>query len=51
MEDFLSINDAIAVAGGEEKAEAIIAISQLRKDLVLVIDEAAANKIKILGGK
>jgi central glycolytic genes regulator len=35
----------IAVAGGAEKAEAIISISKLNEALVLVTDEQAAEQI------
>lgn len=35
----------IGVAGGEDKAEAIIAISHLSKDIILVTDENAARSI------
>lgn len=45
LSEFLKIPNTIGVAGGEEKAEAIISISTLRPDMVLVIDESAANKI------
>lgn len=43
--DFEKVSNAIGVAGGERKAEAIIAISSLKKDMTLVIDEGAARKI------
>lgn len=45
LEIFKNIDIAIGVAGGEKKAEAIIAVTSLRKDITLVTDEAAANKI------
>lgn len=51
LEKFLSIPKILGVAGGEEKARAIISISMLRPDMVLVIDESLAHSIiKILGG-
>ncbi|KXZ40260.1 central glycolytic genes regulator [Alkalithermobacter thermoalcaliphilus JW-YL-7 = DSM 7308] len=45
VEDFKKIKDAIGIAGGTKKAEAIIAISKIKKDLVLITDQGAANKI------
>lgn len=45
LEDFKKINTVIGVAGGEEKAEAIVAICKLHSNMTLVIDEAAARKI------
>lgn len=43
--DFKKVNDVIGVAGGEKKAEAIISISSIREDMILVTDEGAARKI------
>lgn len=45
LQDFLKIPIVIGVCGGVEKSEAIVSISNLRKDMVLVIDESAANCI------
>ncbi len=45
LEQFKRLRHLIAVAGGQEKAEAIIAISKLNPSLVLVTDEQAANQI------
>lgn len=45
LEKFRNIDTAIAVAGGEEKAEAIIAVSSLNKNIELVTDELAAKRI------
>lgn len=45
LDKFLSIPKIIGVAGGAEKAQAIISISKLRPDMVLVIDESAAHEI------
>lgn len=42
---YKKVEEVIGVAGGEEKAEAIIAVSSIRKDISLVVDEAVANKI------
>jgi central glycolytic genes regulator len=43
--DFKNIETVIGVASGEEKAEAIISISTLHKNMVLITDEGAAKKI------
>ncbi len=40
-----SLENIIAVAGGVEKAEAIIAISKLNEKLVLITDESVAKLI------
>lgn len=45
LDNYMKINEIIGVAGGEDKAEAIIALSALRKDITLIIDEAVGNKI------
>lgn len=45
IEDFKKIPRIIGVAGGCEKADSIISISSLRQDMILVIDESAANEI------
>ena len=45
LKRFKAIENLIGVAGGEEKAEAIIAISSLNTNMVLVTDESAAKKI------
>lgn len=45
LDKFKNLNNVIGVAGGEEKAQAIIAISILNKDMTLVTDESAAKKI------
>lgn len=45
LEDFKKINTVIGVAGGKDKAEAIVAVCKLHRNLTLVIDEAAARKI------
>lgn len=46
LQIFKNLNHIIAVAGGVEKAEAIIAISKLNPNLVLVTDEQTAKKIQ-----
>lgn len=48
LEDFKKINTVIGVAGGKDKAEAIISICKLHKRMTLVIDEAAAKKILLM---
>ncbi len=45
LDDYRRVEDVIGVAGGEDKAEAIISVSSIRKEISLVIDEAVANKI------
>jgi len=45
LNKFKKLNNVVAVAGGEEKAEAIIAIATLNENMVLITDEAAARKI------
>ncbi len=45
LEQFKKLEHIIAVAGGAEKAEAIISVSKLNKALVLVTDEQAAEQI------
>lgn len=45
LEDFKKINTVVGVAGGQEKAEAIVAVCKLHKNMILIIDEAAAGKI------
>lgn len=46
LDIFKKLNHVIAVAGGVEKTEAIIAISKLNPNLVLVTDELTAKKIQ-----
>ncbi len=48
LEDFKKTSTVVGVAGGKEKAEAIIAICKLRSNMTLVIDEAAARKILLM---
>jgi central glycolytic genes regulator len=48
LDKFKALNNVIAVASGVEKAEAIIAISKLNPDLVLVTDEQTAKKMNEL---
>lgn len=45
LESFMEIESVIGVAGGQRKAEAIMAVSSLRNDMTIITDEAAANKI------
>lgn len=44
-EDFKSVKNAIGIAGGKRKADAIMAISKIKEDLVLITDEGAAQYI------
>lgn len=46
LNKFKSLKHVIAVAAGEDKAKAIISISKLNPNLVLVTDEATAKKIQ-----
>lgn len=45
IDKYKNTRDVFGVAGGAEKAEAIIAISSLRKDITIITDESAAKKI------
>lgn len=45
LEKFKTLKNIVGVAGGEDKAQAILAISTLNPNMVLVTDEAAAKKI------
>ncbi|NLK43396.1 MAG: sugar-binding transcriptional regulator [Tissierellia bacterium] len=45
LNKFKSLYNVIAVAGGEEKAEAIISIATLNENMILITDEFAAKKI------
>lgn len=45
LEKFKALENLIGVAGGEEKAEAIIAISSLNANIILVTDESCAKRI------
>ena len=44
-EEFLEIKDVVAVAGGCDKAEAIMSIAKLRSNMVLVTDEGLAREV------
>lgn len=46
LDKFKTIQNVIAVAAGEDKVEAIIAITKLNPDLVLVTDEQTAKSIQ-----
>ncbi|MGV8146539.1 MAG: sugar-binding transcriptional regulator [Alkaliphilus sp.] len=45
LNDFVEIPCVIGTAGGVKKAEAIMAISKLNKNMILVTDEGAAREI------
>jgi|LAHS01.1.fsa_nt_gb central glycolytic genes regulator len=45
LENFKEINNAIGVAAGSSKAEAIYAVSKFNNNFILVTDEAAAKRI------
>lgn len=45
LDNFKDINNAIGVAAGSSKAEAIYAVSKFNNNFILVTDEAAAKRI------
>lgn len=45
LQDLSNVKDIIGVACGIKKAEAIMAISSLRRDITFIIDEGVARKI------
>ena len=45
LDKYKKLDNVIGVAGGEEKAQAIIAISTLNNNMTLITDEAAAKKM------
>ena len=45
MEQYLKIDEVIAIAGYGEKYKAIISICNIRKDMTLVTDKESAKKI------
>lgn len=45
LEDFKKTKHVIGVAGGEAKADAILSVTSLRKNMTIVTDEGAALKI------
>ncbi|MGM0396603.1 MAG: sugar-binding transcriptional regulator [Bacillota bacterium] len=45
LERYRDIPQVIGVAGGVDKAEAIIAIASIRKNFTLILDEAVGNRI------
>ena len=45
LEDYYNIPTNIAIAGGAHKADAIISVSRIKENLVLITDESAANAI------
>lgn len=45
LEGFQKIDKVIGVAGGEDKAEAIISVASLRENMTLITDEGAAKRI------
>ena len=45
LDSYKKLKTVIGVAGGKNKAQAIIAVSSIRKDIILVIDEAVGIKI------
>lgn len=47
IENFKKIPHVVAVAGGKSKAEAIISVSRIRENIVLITDESAAREILV----
>lgn len=45
LDKFKTLDNLIGVAGGEEKAQAIMAVSTLNSNLILITDEKAAKEI------
>lgn len=45
MEQFQKVPHVVAVAGGADKAEAILSATKVRHDMVLITDESAAKNI------
>ncbi|MBF1054142.1 MAG: sugar-binding protein, partial [Parvimonas sp.] len=45
MEQYLRINEVIAIAGYGEKYKAIISICNIRKDMTLITDKETAKQI------
>lgn len=45
LENYKKLKTVIGVAGGKNKAQAIIAVSSIRKDIILVVDESVSLKI------
>lgn len=45
LRKFKELDNVIGVAGGEEKAEAIVAVSTINQKMTLITDEAAGRKI------
>ena len=52
LEKFKKLKRLIAIAGGIDKAQAIVSVSKINSNLVLVTDvECAKEIINIIGGK
>ena len=51
LEGFQKIDKVIGVAGGEDKAEAIISVASLRRNMTIITDEGAAKKILKIANK
>lgn len=51
LDKYKALNDIIGIAGGKKKAEAILSIARINRNLVLITDESAANYLmEITGG-
>ena len=51
LAEYKKMENILAIAGGKSKAEAILSISKINKNLALVMDEDAANELIILLNK
>ncbi len=45
LETFQEVKENIAIFGGTRKAEALIAMTNINKNIVLITDEESAHKI------
>ena len=45
LEQYMKVKEVIAIAGDDDKEEAIIAISSIRKDIILITTEESAKNI------
>lgn len=50
LESYKKLQDIIGIAGGKKKAKAILSISKINKNLVLITDESAARYLMDLTG-
>lgn len=50
LSKYKELKDIVGIAGGKRKAEAILSIARINRNLVLVTDESAAQQLLILTG-